>query len=155
MQAGCQLQGQCDPSAVTVGAAGAVTQAFAPGAGIYDGVWESSPIDGTWMSFPQERTYTIYPKLPDGGPLVGPYILFANVSPDPDNYTTSGSNYAGGAGNIAEFTQSADLDGGRTDHFQVTNETCSPYYLWIQATPQYAAVVGTADAPDASDAGAD
>jgi hypothetical protein len=144
--AGCQLQGQCDASAVVVGGdageSGATTQRFQPGAGVYatgsGAVWQSSPIEGTWMDFPPERTYTIYPKLPDGGPFLGPWLLTGDVSPDPSPATTQGSNFANLAGNLGEFEQDTATDGGRPTYFTITNETCSPYWVWVSATQEYA-----------------
>jgi hypothetical protein len=157
-QTGCELQGSCDTTLVYVpalppgvtAAPGIAGQPFQPDAGLFtDGFgatfWQSSPIEGTWMNFPGQRTYLIYPQLPDGGAMVGPFLFESvQVSADPNPYA-SPSNFAPSAGNITEF--SGLPDGGMTG-FSVTNNTCSPYYLWLQVAPEY-------PAPAPADAGTD
>ena len=140
-QAGCQLQGSCDGDTVTIPSS---SGSFPAGAGIYGDagdVWQSSAIEGDWLWFPGQRTYIISPQLRDGGPLKGPYTFQAWISADPNPYTTSGSNFAPSAGNPTEF--SGVLPDGGTNGFVVMNGTCSPYYLWVQATQEGALDAGT------------
>jgi hypothetical protein len=100
------------------------------------------------MWFPGNRTYVIFPQLPDGGAFTGPYTFpQVQLSPDSNPYTTPGSNFAPSAGNAAEFS---GLPDGRTDAFQVTNNTCSPYFLWLQVAQER-----PASASGPSDAGGD
>ena len=156
-QTGCQLQGSCDPSSVFVpslpeGATlgqNTTVQGFQGGAGVVDGNWTSGAIEGTWMNFPGQISYYVYPELPDGAPFVGPYLYFGcMVSPDPNPLSpaggAAGSNGAFCAGNLAEFM--ALPDGGQTG-FIVTNDTCSPYYLWLEVAQEYpdAGTNGAAD----------
>lgn len=146
-EAGCQLQGACDPATYD----GFVTDTGAPTAmGFYGATWQSGPIEGTWAWFPGQRTYRIVPLLPDGGALAGPYT-FPQVllSADPRPWPTAGSNFAQSAGNTAEFSS---LDSG-TIGFQVTNNTCSPYYLWLQVAPEGQAAGAVPALPE--DGGAD
>lgn len=154
-QTGCQLQGLCDAETVYVpsfppgvtSAPYVTAQPFQPDAGVYETgggtYWMSSPFEGVWMNFPGQLTYVIHPKLPDGGPFVGPYFFSELwVSADPNPYSNPGSNSAPSSGNITEVSELA----GDPTGFQVTNNTCSPYYLWMAVAQEY---------PGAPDAGAD
>jgi len=155
-QAGCQLQGSCEAQTVYVpaippGGAGqdVSSQGFGQGAGVYDTsigrVWQTGPIEGTWLPYPGSQTYVFYPTLPDGGPFVGPYIPTQFlVSADPDSYTNPGSNGAIAAGNLGEF--SGLPDGGLTG-FVLTNDTCSPYFLWLAVAQEYATAESDGGAP--------
>jgi hypothetical protein len=143
-QTGCELQGKCDqswvfvpslPPGATRGAPYTTVQGFQPDAGVIDGSWRSSPLEGTWMNFPGQISYTIYPELPDGGPFVGPYLQsICYVSTDPNPGVNGASNYSPCAGNLAEFSVLPD---GGTTGFVVTNDTCSPYFLWLQVVQEY------------------
>ena len=115
-------------------------QPFQPDAGVYETgggtYWMSSPFEGVWMNFPGQLTYVIHPKLPDGGPFVGPYFFSELwVSADPNPYSNPGSNSAPSSGNITEVSELA----GDPTGFQVTNNTCSPYYLWMAVAQEYPA----------------
>ena len=128
-QAGCQLQGACDPE---TNDAGFVTDTNAPTkSGMYGSSWQSGPIEGTWASFPGGQTYNIRPQRADGTPFLGPYTFQVFLSLDQNPYTTGGTNFAPSAGNTAEFT-GLYVDGGVNTGFQVTNNTCSKYYLWLR-----------------------
>jgi hypothetical protein len=143
-QTGCTLAGSCDITTVYVTADAGLPpgviagtdvagQLFQAGAGVTDEfgptVWQSSAIDGTWMNFPGQRSYIIYPLFPDGGPIQGPFIPESvQVSADPSPYPAP-SNFAPSSGNITEFS---GLPDGGTTGFQVTNNTCSPYFLYLQ-----------------------
>jgi hypothetical protein len=161
-QAGCQLQGSCDPDERSIPGLSSEPKGpplapggFPSGAGIYGDAWQSGAIDGPWLWFPGQRTYTISPQPADGGtPLPGPYEFVMYLSVDPNPWTTAGSNFAPSAGNPTEF---GGLPDGGMDGFQVTNDSCSPYYLWLQATPARPATTldAGADAHVSSDAGTD
>jgi hypothetical protein len=146
-QTGCQLQGSCDPSSVFVpslpkGATlgqNTTVQGYQGGAGVIDGTWRSSAFEGTWMNFPGQISYYVYPQLPDGGPFVGPYLpgtcmVSADPNPESPDGGAAGSNAAYCAGNLAELM--ALPDGGQTG-FIVTNDTCSPYFLWLEVAQEY------------------
>jgi hypothetical protein len=136
-QAGCQLQGSCDPDERSI--PGLSSEPYGPpltpsglpeGAGTYGDAWQSSAIEGHWLWFPGQRTYTISPLGADNKtPLPGPYEFVAYISADPTPYTTAGSNFAPSAGNPTEF---GGLPDGGMNGFQVMNGSCSPYYLWLQ-----------------------
>ena len=163
---GCQLQKVCDPATTNLPflpkepeGPEVLPDGFPVGAGMYGDVWQSGPIEGHWLWFPPERTYVIKPQLSDGGAFVGPYT-FPQVllSADPNPYTNGGSNFAQSAGNTAEFA------GVSKDTFQVTNNTCSPYYLWLQVAQEYpsdgaapvqldGSTLSPADGGDGGDAG--
>jgi hypothetical protein len=132
-QAGCQLQGACDPHTNDTGF---VTDTNAPTkSGMYGSSWQSGPIEGTWASFPGGQTYTIRPKRADGTAFLGPYTFQVLLSADTNPYTTDGANFAPSAGNTAEFTglyEDGGVDGKVNTGFQVTNNTCSKYYLWLR-----------------------
>jgi hypothetical protein len=167
-QTGCQLQGSCDADMVYVpsfppgvtSAPYVTAQPFQADAGIFHtsigDLWETSPIDGQWMDFPGQRTFLIYPQLPDGGPFLGPYTFpDIEVSADPSPEANAASNFAPSAGNIAEISVLPD---GGLNGFQVTNDTCSPYFLWMQVAQENAGApnAGADAAADASaDGGAD
>ena len=159
-QSGCQLQQVCTPSTVYVPASaapkGASSQSFESTAGMYGDIWQSSAIDGEWMSLPPQVTYIIYPQLPDGRPFVGPYVPAAQISayqspyfPDPS--TNAGANFAQSAGNPTQF---AGLDDGGLTGFQVMNNTCTQYYLFLTLShePPLAASLDASSAFDASNA---
>jgi hypothetical protein len=138
-EGGCQLQGACDPETIDPGP---LTDKGAPtGAGMYGDRWQSSPIEGTWAWFPGQRTYVVHP--PFKGPYTFPQIF---LSADANPYSTDGSNFAASAGNTAEISDVND----DLRSFKITNNTCSPYYLWLQVAPQ-----GQADGAVPEDGGAD
>jgi hypothetical protein len=140
-QSGCELQ-SCTIDAGTV--PNTSMPGFQPT--VHDGVWESAPINGTWLGFPGLTSYTIFPTLEDGGPFPGPYVPYALVSADPNPYTNgNGSNFAPSAGNITEFA------GVGPNGISVFNNTCSPFFLWLQLAQQNPP--GAPSAPDASDDG--
>ena len=156
-QAGCQLQGACDPDTVYVPAlpagvaagASVSAQPFQAEAGTYGAVWQTSAIEGTWMELPGQRTYVISPQLPDGGPFVGPYTFpQVYLSADPNPYTFVGSNFAPSAGNPTEFS---GLPDGGFDGFLVINNTCSKYFLWLQVAQEHPATPVAADASTSSE----
>jgi len=151
-QSACQLKGICDISTTYVPAppsgSSGTAQPFEDSAGMYGDAWQSSAIEGTWMTFPGQITYVIYPKLADGGPFTGPYEPTANISADPDPGANAASNYAPSAGNA---TQLSALPDGGLDGIQVTNNTCTPYYLWLKLEKQPPRTEPS-DASDVSDA---
>jgi hypothetical protein len=143
---GCQLQGVCDPKTVNVPS----EQSLPAGAGYFrtaNGgvVWQTSALDGTgasgWLTFPPQITYNItLPPLPDGGAFLGPYVPVANISADANPYVDPQNNFAPSAGNTTQVT-GLYVDGGvRGDAslplvnvgVSVTNNTCTPYFLWLQ-----------------------
>ncbi len=166
---GCQLQGTCDADSASI--PGLAKEQNGPDvtpngvpmdAGMYGSSWQSGPEEGHWLWFPGQRTYTIYPDLNDGGRLLGPYVFSGFISADSEPYTTPGSNFVQGAGNSVEFSglpyeAGTTPDGSamvvqQTYGFQVTNDTCSPYYLWLQVTPEAPFDPGAGDAgTDAGD----
>ncbi len=57
------------------------------------------------------------------------------VSADPSPGDNATSNFAQAAGNLVELTER--LPDGGTSGFQMKNDTCSPYYVWLQVAPEY------------------
>ncbi len=132
MQAGCTPQGTCDPK--DGGSVTGVSLQTSTGT-----LWQTSPIEGTWLQFDGQESYYLYPTFSDGGRMPGPYTFpEIMVSADKNPYTNPNSNFAPSAGNIAEILP---LDGG----FQVMNNTCSQYYLWMQVAQEYGAAPGGGD----------
>ena len=101
------------------------------------GVWESSSFDRGWIPYGGQQTITF--KLPRGFP--GSYTLQAWVSTAPDQ-TDAGGVFVEAAGQLAEFQNVVP------GSFQVLNDSCASYYLYVVAT-------ATATGPAPVDAGAD
>jgi len=156
-QAGCELQGVCDQSTIYVPAAAEpkgqgpyVNGLTFPSAGMFGNVWQSSPLEGTWVPFAQQVTYVIYPQLPDGGLFVGPYTYpQIYISADANPYTNPGSSFSEGAGNAVNITGLPPSDAGLYG-FEVTNNTCTAYYLFLQVAQEGSPNVPPPATPDAS-----
>jgi hypothetical protein len=115
-----------------------------------DDMWESNPQDGTWLWFPRERTYVfdIRPLAGRTPQLVQPYLSAVAEPSKTGNFTPGGGNVT-----LLSFA--------RPNGINVTNDTCSDYFLRlvVVAAPLPPtlpdAAAPTTDASGLEDAGGD
>jgi hypothetical protein len=115
--------------------------------------WVSGPIEGAWLPFPRERIWRVDPRDAAGNKLRGRIVgLDVFISATQDHAAA-----APAAGNNAQWSYYPT-----NQTFDVQNDTCSDYvvYIVIHASLDGDAAVLTApdagrDAGDAGDAGGD
>jgi hypothetical protein len=138
---GCQTH-QCDPTWVAMGtiaspAAGGVGTASlsADGSQI---LWESSPLYGQWLDYEgnQSLEFTFPPSLPDPfacqpwpAPTDPPAVWVAQYGSDAGS---DGITVGSGQDAIITQVRGSNAD-GTPGGFVLTNGSCQPYNVWIQA----------------------
>jgi len=113
----------------------AVPYGEAPAEGDFldDATWESSPLQSFWLDFPGRRTWKFHiPKFERENRPFLTMTGYVSAGRSPDGVTECdfqgcppADNWTNGTGNLLEFSQ---VSPGR---FQVTNDTCSPFYLRV------------------------
>lgn len=135
---------ECEPDVIQVPYGEGQTE----GDFIDDASWESTPLRTKWLAFPGKRTWKFHiPRWErEGRPFVS-MVGYVSAAESPDKVGCEpdcllGDNWTNGTGFIAEFSQ---VSPGR---FQVTNDSCSPFYLRV-------VMRAGADADSGTDSGAD
>lgn len=122
---------------------GVETYGADPGQGrmLDEDTWESSPQDGKWLWFPRQRTFVFDIRALSGRT---PQIILPYLSAVAEPSKTG--NFTPGGGNLTL------LSGARPNGINVTNDTCSDYYLRlvVSAAPLPPAVPDATAPSDAS-----
>jgi hypothetical protein len=138
----------CFPQSACDGSVAVYCPCGAPDCGgrvLDDGLtWVSGPIEGPWLPFPHERVWTIDPRDASGKRLRGRITsLEVFISATQDHALS-----APAAGNNAQWTYSP-----ASQTFNVQNDTCSDYFVYVVAHSSIDGDAGAGVCPVGCDGG--